>query len=87
MGIAHINESAKDYAKTWETACYIQAKRAIDVVVACEGDVFIFFMVHKELCWTNLEEKVEVDIDIDEIDEELNGQQKVDESQLLSLLK
>ena len=87
MCIAHINESAKDYAKAWETACYIQAKRAGDVVFAGQGDVFTFFLVQKELCWTNLEKKVEVDIDIDEIDEELNGQQKVDESQLLSLLK
>ena len=86
MGIADIDESAKYYSKAGEAACYIQAKPAGNVVVACKGEVLIFFMVQKELCWTDLEKEVEVDIDIDDIDEEVNCEQKVDESQLLSLL-
>ena len=86
MGIADIDESAKHYSKAGEAACDVQAKPAGDVVVACKGDVFIFFLVQKELCWTDLEKEVEIDIDIDDIDEEVNCEQKVDESQLLSLL-
>ena len=85
MGIADIDESAKYNSKAWKTACYIQAKPAGNVVVACKGEVLIFFMVQKELCWTDLEKEVEVDIDIDDIDEEVNCEQKVDETQLLSL--
>ena len=87
MGIADIDESAEDDSKAGETTCYVQAKPTSDVVLACPGDVFLFTVVRKELSRTNLEEEVEVEIYSDDIDKEMNGQQKVDETQFLSLLE
>ena len=80
MGIADINESAKDDAKAGEIGCYIQANPARDVVLACKVDIFMFILVRKELSGTNPEKEVEVDIYSDDIDEEVNGKQKVDET-------